>query len=318
MVCITRIPRCDSVSRDVDDSPLSKIFGAFGTIFAVIGVIMGILKAIGAAKIVNGVLTIGGVAIGGGALVGTLGGFLAAITVLAIVAVFAFDRCLEDEGLTECIAGVVESVTNSFSSALDELFPFSSTHDRVDLIARSPYWDVIESGSAFVFCTDQATPRRSEIMRCYFYDRRVCDAAVGSIYGATAGGVAGIIAAAAIGAAIGCATIILCLVALLVAAIVAAAAALVGALIGGQIAKAASTDDAPTNDSGGAVAVGDYVSVTGNMVRRGEDSGANVLWFASTAAAHGRASDGLPRPFSYCEVDDEFTTDSCPLGVIVR
>jgi hypothetical protein len=220
---------------------------------------------------------------------------------------------VQGEGLRECIAGVVSEVVGSFESFLDELFPFSAMHDRVDVVTKSRFWDVIENGEAFVHCTDEEPPRRSEIMRCYYYDRQVCDAASGAQIGAGVGAAGGVIAAAAVAAAIGCATVILCLIAIIVAVIVAAAAALVGALAGGQIAKAASEDDSPTALTGETLTVSDYVSVHGNMQRREHDDGANVMWWARSTSLHGRASDGLPRPFSYCEVNDELTGDACPV-----
>jgi hypothetical protein len=131
------------------------------------------------------------------------------------------------------------------------------------------------------------------------------------------GGIGGIIAGVAIGAAIGCAAsgpfYFLCLLlVLLIAAIVAAVAALVGAFIGGQIAKAASDDTPPAADDGTTIAVGDLVTVNGNMEQRDEDNKANVLWWTHSTSFHGRASDSTPQPFSYCEIDDQLTDDACP------
>jgi hypothetical protein len=127
-------------------------------------------------------------------------------------------------------------------------------------------------------------------------------------------------------AAITCASVILCIVGIIVAAILAIIAAVLGALAGGQIAKAASENDTPTgvpsDPSSGStredIAVGDYITVRGNMQLRKEDNGANVLWWVSSTILHGAANDDVPKPFSYCEVNDDFTdgceTASTPIG----
>jgi hypothetical protein len=311
MACIERRPRCGVASTPVVPEPLTKFIAAIGSIWGLIGIILGIGKAIGAVSVSGGVISVGGFAIGTAAAGGAIAGAAAAITMIVIIGLYTLDRCVEGRGLAECVAGVVNTVVDSFDSALDEILPFTAMHDRVDVVVKSRYWDVVEDGQAFVYCTDQEPPRRSEIMRCYFFDRRVCDAAHGSQIGGAVGAVGGVIAAAAIAAAIGCATIILCIIALIVAALVAAAAVLVGALAGGQIAKAASTNDAPTAAGGGTIQVGQLVTVHGNMERREHDSAANVMWWAHQAMFHGVSMS--PQPFSYCEIDDELTMDGCPL-----
>ena len=312
MACIDRRPRCGAAEAPVIPEPLSTIGAAFAWIFGAFGVIATVAGIFEKISVVGGVLQIGGIAIGGAAAAGALAALVAGITIIVIVGVFAMDRCVQGEGLSECVAGVVHEIVESFADALDELFPFSAMHDRVDVVVKSRFWDVVESGDAHVHCTEEAPPRRSEIMRCYYYEGRVCDAASAGIIGAGAGAVAGIIAGALIAAAIGCATVILCLIAIIVAAIVAAVAALVGALIAGQAAKAAGEDETPTA-SGNAIAVGDLVTVRGNMQRREEDDGANVIWWVSGSDLHGRARDGLAQPFSYCDIDEELTMDGCPV-----
>ena len=312
MACIDRRPGCGQPKSDVIPEPLSDIFAAFAWIFGAIGVVGTILGIWGKIAVVEGVLTIGGIAIGGAAVAGVLSSVVAALTVIAIVGLYAYDRCVSRDGLAECVAGVVEHVEESFSSALDEIFPFSAMHDRVDLVVKSRYWDVVEHGQAFVHCTDEVTPRRSEIMRSYFYDRQVCDAATGAQTGAAVGAGVGIIAGVLVAAAIGCATVILCLLAIIVAAIVAAAVTLAGAFAGGQIGKATSEDDSPTAD-GVAIGVGDLITTFGTMVRRESDDGANTLWWVNRANLHGQASGGLPRPYSYCEIDEELASDACPV-----
>jgi hypothetical protein len=57
--------------------------------------------------------------------------------------------------------------------------------------------------------------------------------------------------------------------------------------------------------------VGDLVTVSGPMVRREEDSGANVLWWVASSALHGRLV--TTTAFSYREVDDQLDVDACPV-----
>lgn len=299
--------------KPIVPEPLTSIGSVIGIISTVIGVLIGVGKAIGAISVVNGIITIGGVAITGAAGGGAISGAAAGIAIIVLVGVYAINRCTQGEGLRECVAGVVHAIVQDFSDAAQEIFPFTAMHDRVDLVVKSQYWNVVEDGEAFVHCTEEEPPRRSEIMRCYFYTKRVCDAATGALVGATVGAVAGIIIAAAVAAAIGCATIILCIFALILAAILAAVAALVGAFAGGQIGKAVSEDTTPTASGGSTIAVGDLLTVHGNMQRREYDENANVMWWVNTAAQSGRAPSTIPNnPFSYCEIDEVFAMDGCP------
>jgi hypothetical protein len=210
----------------------------------------------------------------------------------------------------------VNAIVESFSDTLQQVFPFTAMHDRVELVTKSRFWDIVESSGAYVHCTDEGTPRRSAIMRCYFYSAEVCAAETGSQMGAGVGAVGGIIAGAAIAAAIGCATVILCIFALILAFLVAVVAALVGALIGGQIGKAASDNSVPSSSAGAPLAIGDLVTINGQRSRREYDNGAWVMWWVSSAATHGRAADSVAsNPFSYCDIDEQLQDDSCPLPV---
>lgn len=313
MACIERRPNCGQRDAEIVPEPLSRIGAVIGIIIGVIGGIATVAGIFEKIQVVNGILQIGGITIGGAAAAGAAAGFVAAIATYIVIATYVVDRCTQGEGLRECLAGVVFEIIESFSDFLDEVFPFSAMHDRVDVVVKSRFWDIVESGQAFVHCTDEAPPRRSEIMRCYYYDRLVCDAAIGSLVGGIAGVVGGIIAAAAVAAAIGCATVILCIIAIIVAAIVAAVAVLVGALIGGQIGKAVSEDETPSLPEGEAIRVGDLITINGNMRRREHDNKANVLWWVSSTTFNGRAPDGLPQPFSYCEIDEVLAVDDCPV-----
>lgn len=306
MACIERRPRCGVVNTPAIPEPITRIGSIIGIVSSIAGAAGGVIK---------GLETIGeiGVAVGGAAG-GALAGFLAAVAVIVIIGLYALDRCVGAKGLRECVAGVVTEIVQDFTTWTDELFPFTAMHDRVDVVVKSRYWDVVEDGEAKVFCTDEVTPRRSVIMRNYFFTQRVCDSAKGAQLGVIPGAVVGIIAAAAIGAAIGCATVILCIFALLLAALVAAIAALVGAFIGGQVAKATSGATSPSS-GGQEIAIGDLITISGTFMKREFDENANVMWWASSSSLSGTAPASIPsNPFSYCEIDEVFTMDSCPRG----
>jgi hypothetical protein len=298
MACISRVPQCaDTSGPDPISSPL-KIFGA---IFGVIGGAVGVLGGLGA---LPGIVA----ALGGAAAGGAVTGALAVISVLILIGLFVADRCTEPMGLNQCIAGCVSNIVESFSDAWEYLVPFAAKPNRVDVTVKSFYWDFLEQNQAYVFCSTDPYPMRSEIMLCYYFTDRVCNAGKGSIIGATVGGVAGVIAGAATVAAIGCATIILCIFALILAAIIAAAAAIVGAFIGGNIAQAVTPDNPPAAGSGDGniVKTGQFVTLNGNMIKNGEDNNANVLWFVHDTQIHGKIADGTHQPYSYCDIDDQF------------
>jgi hypothetical protein len=311
MACVNDRPNCGSADAGVVPEALTEVVKWIVIIWGGIGVAIGAAKAIGAISVSGGVISIGGTAIATGLFAGAAVGFVVAVTTFIVVLNSTRDRCNQSDAQSECVAGVVVAMEGSFSSTLDELAPWRAMHDRVDLIVKSFFWQVVESGNAFVYCTDEPWPRRSEIMRVYFYDRQVCEAAQGAAVGAAVGMVAGIVAAALIAAAL-CITVILCIVGLLLAALVAAAAVLGGAAIGGQIAKAASEDTDPTAD-GQTITVGHLITARGPMERRGYDNEANVIYWADSAQFHGVSMS--PQPFSYCEINDEFE-DGCQRVII--
>ncbi len=298
MACIERRPRCSNVSADIVPTPLEKIASAIAIVLAIIGAITTLGK-------IQGWLT-GFGSFGGGAMAG----FLTAVALLVVIIGFLTDRCNPADGLGECMAGVVHNIVQDFSTFLENLFPFTAMHDRIDVIVKSGYWDKVEDAGAFVFCTEEDYPRRSEIIRCYYFTDRVCDAARGALIGASFGAVAGIAVGALAAAAIGCLTVILCIIALIVAALITAAFVLGGAAAGGHIAK--GDDTTPSDNEGTAITVGDLITVNGNMLRRSHDNGANVLWWVESSSLSGRVSDSVPNnPFSYCDINDEFTNDAC-------
>lgn len=310
MACINRTPRCGSV--DIIPTPMDNIISLVGIISFIAGVITAIFKY----EAIAGFVAKAVAYLGGPFLGGSTAGFLAAVITLGIIVHYVLETCNAKKGDEQCLAGVVHDIVQDFNSFLDELLPFTAKHDRIDVIVKSKYWDTVENNTAKVFCTNEApsTFRKSEILRCYYFTNRVCSAGRGAIVGGSIGAVGGIIAAAFIAAAIGCATIILCLVAILVAALVAAVAVLVGALIGGQVGKASADNSTPSDSSGTGISIGDLITVKGPIFAMSYDEGANVIWWVGSSSLSGQVPDSTPNdPFSYCDIDEIFTMDGCPV-----
>jgi hypothetical protein len=139
-------------------------------------------------------------------------------------------------------------------------------HNRIDVTAKSFFWDFVELNNAYVYCTSDPFPHMSEIIHCYYYTKRVCNAAV---------------------------------------------VALVGAFAGGNIAQAATGDQPPADGSGTTISTGMLLTLNGNMRQLEEDNKANCLWWVHHTQIHGRILAGTHQPFSYCDIDEQFTIDAC-------
>lgn len=269
--------------------------------------------------VVTGLLAIAGAwAKISGAVSSASGPFWAAVAVAvviaAIVAYFAYQRCKTDwDGEQSCMSGVIERITLAFSGT-DVFLPFASQHDRVDIVVKSAYWDIIEEKSAYVFCSDRDG---SPMIPAFYYNRKVCDAGIGGVIGAVVGGVLGVIAAAAAIAAIGCATVILCVLALIVAVLIVAAVAIACAVMGSGIGAVAGSSSGPslTDDPSSLLGVGEYVSITGNLMQNGDLDNALVFYFATKTAGHGY-SLGHPS-YSYTDPDQNLTADACQPPVVL-
>ncbi len=211
-------------------------------------------------------------------------------------------------GRFACVTGVVNAATSGFASAHSELVGFQNNQPRLDVVVKEIYWPIVAFNNPPVVhcaaCTNcptsvfppaAANPGApcSPVLHCYYHDAQVCNASLGSAWGAAVGagvgGVLSVIAAIAVFGALGCSfTAVfswICLLGLLlVLVIVVAAVALVaaiGSLIGTQAGKAsAGGTAAPTAGQGVAIAAGAYVSVLGNLVQATPSLGANVIWFA--------------------------------------
>jgi hypothetical protein len=304
MACIEDRPSCGAADASATPDRLKQVVGWILSIGGLVG------GAISVWKLVGGVA-----GFAGGFTGGVLIGFVVGIVLTGIIYFSGIDLCREPTAESECLAGVVTEVVDSFSSNWDVVLPWRADHDRVDLVVKSSYWQLVESGNATVFCTNEQIPRRSEIARCYFFDPQVCDAASGASLGAMVGAGGGIIAGAFIAAAM-CVTIVLCILGLILAAVVVVAAVLVGAAVGGQIARANSTDQGPTTTTGLPLTIGSLVTVQGPMIRREMDDGANVIYWADSAQFHGNSMS--PQPFSYCDINDELAMDGCSQGPIIE
>jgi len=299
MACISRVPKCGfGGGPDPLADPLKKFAAVIGIIGSIVGVLGGldVLKDIAAAL---GLTT-----------TGALAGLIALLATLLLIFLYMLNRCDDADGLPQCVAGCVANVRDSYSETWETLFPFAALPPRVDVTVKSFFWDFVELNNAYVYCTSDAYPHMSEIMHCYYYSDRVCNGATGALVGAGLAGIGGVIAGAAVVAAIGCATVILCIIALILAAIITVAAALLGAFIGGNVAAAVG-EPPPSDAAGHAVATGMFVTLNGTMVQLEEDNKANCLWWVHSTQIHGEIADGTHQPFSYCDIDEQFTMDAC-------
>lgn len=302
-------PLCGSAGQATGDTILSRIIGWLGLIGTVGGIISGVVQAVEATTIV----TILGVSATAGMW---LAGVAGAVVGLVIIGASVFDRLSSREGLKACYAGVVTSITPSFNDFTSNIAPYTAQHDRVDVVVKPTYWDLVEQG-LHVYC--DADSLQSPLVRGYYYSSEILGAGVGSIAGGIVGAVAGILIGAAAAAAIGCATIILCLLALLVAALIALVAVLVLAIAGGQIGRGVAGDSDPTGTTGGGtaatIATGDYVSINGNMVLYPEDHNAIVAWWVEHTTVHGRSASGEgsggSSPFPFTDPRDNLEPDAC-------
>lgn len=248
------------------------------------------------------------------------GAVVGALLTAGLVIVSAVDRLSSREGRKACYAGVADTIVESFSSGWDTVFPFAAQHDRVDVVVKPAYWElVVLPPSEYVYCNDDSLA--SPLLRTYYYSSEIEGAAIGSIVGAAAGAIGGIILGLLAGVAIGCAGgPILCALAFLVALIVAAVVVLAAAFAGGNIGRAAAGESSPGGTAPGAegsrdLGSGDYVSINGNLVVYPEDNNAIVAWWEESTTVHGRSTSGEGtgggRPFNFTDPRDRLEPDAC-------
>jgi hypothetical protein len=305
-------PDCGTFGQTTGDTILALILAILGAIGTIVGLVKGVadLLALQTLTTILGVSAAGAIWVAGAA---------GAVVGLVIIGASVWDRLSSRDGINRCYAGVVTSVTESFNDFASNIAPYTAQHDRVDVVVKPTYWDLVSRGLT-IFCDSDSLS--SPLIRSYYHSSEIVGAAVGSIVGGVAGTVGGILLAAGAVAAIGCASVILCLFALLLAFLIALAAVLVGALIGGQVGRAAAGDSDPTGSPAGGgqaatVRVGDYVSINGNMVLYPEDGNAIVAWWVIDTTVHGRSDSGEGAgglsPFPFTDPRDHLDPDACPV-----
>lgn len=297
-------PFCGQQSGQAVDAPLTAIFGIIAAISTLIGVAAAAKNAVlGAAAFT--LLGVGAVA---------LAAVAAGAVVLGVVGYMLYDRCSERKGPERCWAGAVNTITESFDSGWDAVFPSGAMHPRVDVVVKCAYWPLTTAGVGFVACSSEPANTGSPMIQTYYKSDKVCSAGLGAVIGAGAVAAGLIVAAIAIGV-IGCATIIFCLVALLVALVIGVIAVLAGAAIGGAIGRAAAEDDEPTAGDGSEIATGDLVTINGTLLTMGNFELANVGWWAKSTTVHGAVAGSPP----YTDVQaEELLTDACPVRDVIR
>jgi len=258
---------------------------------------------------------------------------------LAIVIGKASDRLQSRPGINRCYGGVVNGLALAYSSGADWAFPYGAQHDRVDVVVKRAYWPLINAAPAtWAWCA--ADRRTSALIRSYFFSQKVKAGAQGAITGAVVGGIgaavvgyfAGVGVAAAIGSAACAASLwfyLLCLlIVVVVALLVALVLTLISATVGGAIGAGAAGggSGAPSAPGSGStaptpIAVGQYITLTGNVTIYGEDNNAWVTWWVDVTTMppvlHGVSiageGPGGGAPFNFVDADGGFT-DACPAG----
>jgi hypothetical protein len=286
----------------------------------VTAIITGVLSLAGAAKSLYDLVT----KFSGGYLYA--GAAVAAFITWLVVSAFYYKNCLDSpRKFPACSAGVIEVTVPSFLSVADQIFAFAASHDRIDVVVKSIYWDLVSKNASYVNCAPDppiapdtdGSPMISE----YYHNAAVCAAGLGGSIGAAAGGVAGVFLGALAGgaiAALSCGPFAwLCaLIALIVAIIIAVVCAIVGAVVGSQIGRAAATSGRPlpidttAPNFPSALSVGDYVTTKGNLTSDADANGMYIYWFVDETTLHGR-STGLA-PFNYRDPDANLLVDACP------
>lgn len=262
-----------------------------------------ILAVFGIAGTIQSVITF----FGGASI--ALGSFVGGMAVFGIVAVFHYMRCSRKvKGPVVCTSGIINRIVPSFSSAWDDVFPFTAMHTRVDVVVNPKYWPEVEDGAGYIVCADDSD--RSPILSGFYKDDAVCAATFGATIGAGVGALVGIGIALAVSLSCGPLAWLCAIIALLVVAIIA----LVGAIVGGHIGKTQSEGRAlpPHPDLIDPINVGDYVAQTGTLVVDADYDFAKVYWFVDVTKQMGKSYNSPP--FSYEEASNIW---GCNLPIVV-
>jgi hypothetical protein len=310
-------PSCGGTA--IGDTQFGNTTTVISAILAILG---GLTTAYGIATSTTVIALLGflvPLAVVAAALAGGLG-------VLVIVLVGGYSTLAPRQGIHECYAGVVAFIQEAFSDGWSIYFPFTAQHDRVDVVVKPLYWDVVaRSPQLFIWCNVDSLA--SPMIRSYFRTPEVVGAVSGAMYGAGVGAAIGICLGIAAGAAIGClgiVTILLCLIAILLALLIAAVIALIGAFIGGSVGRLAAGPSSPSGSVPGGddktvIRTGDYLSVNANLVVFPDDKTAWVAWWTEHVTLHGHSTHGEGTgggpPFNFADARDNLEPDACPRRV---
>lgn len=307
MACVENIDdaaRCGDIDGKIETKAIGELSSIIGTI---VGIGQGTKSAFDFLTQLVDSFGISGTSV-----------IVGAIATIIVIGFFAINKdkiCNAKEGTFECIEGVVVSVYPSFNDFTSKFLPFLSTHKRIDVLVKRKYWSVLEDFSAKVFCYDLSVRRveRSPIIRCYEFNEKVCAASNGALNGAIIGGIIGTLLNSIVNSGlVGCLNIILCLLGLIISFLVAAIGAITGAAIGSHSAIGSANDsNDPVNTLNREIVIGHLIRIEGNMIRREEDEGANVIWWIRSpikAPAIIAPNSEAPK-FSYCTLDEIFPDD---------
>jgi len=245
---------------------------------------------------------------------------IAVVTTWLIISAFYYENCLDSpRTFPACSAGVIEATVAAFTSLADQLFAFAASHDRIDVVVKSVYWDLVGKNAPYVNCSPNDN---SPMLSGFYHNDAVCAAGLGGSIGAAVGGVLGVFLGALAGGAIaslacGIWVWVCAIAALVVAMIIAAVCAIVGAVLGSaagrwtaESGRALPIDPNAPDVSYPALTVGDYVTTKGNLISDSDANGMYVYWFVTDTTLHGRSTSTTP--FSSQDPDTNLPVDACP------
>lgn len=74
---------------------------------------------------------------------------------LIIVFACVYGRLTSPKGLKNgCYAGVVTEIEPSFSDGWSSLAPYAAQHDRIDVVVKPDYWNLVERGFTIYYASD--------------------------------------------------------------------------------------------------------------------------------------------------------------------
>jgi hypothetical protein len=284
------------------------------------------------ATILDGIIGYEGPALAGSAATAAWSSCAALVGAGLVIALVGYsllqpDGCLRQpqNGQPICVSGIVESVTDLNSVAINILAPWEMGPEaEFWVVVKTEYLYWVTKNAYWVQCSQADPP--APMLLCAVKSITSCAARYGAAAGALVGGAAGIITGFVVGGAIAslsCGPFApLCFIlAMIVAAIVAAAITYVGAVAGGLIGEAVSAAATsgggdPIGGTAKSLTPGTIVTVQGNLVSNvqggwifNQPDPVNQLYYVTDISRTGNVLN----PPSYTTAQADLTpSDDCP------